>query len=383
MWAEGIEKKKVASLYDERLLDPKGHGGVDSRGRAVESGDKMFNSQGEMNAYDRRDAITQQQKFASLQSKYQRGERKAAPMYTQQEKQLIVEAAFGGDEAERMKFGAEMIPLILDRLDYEGFIRQVLKTHEVAQGQIISYEKDVNVPALVIQEDGQTIGTVVKGNRVIPPEFWVTAFPKINMAEIAKRQYDIVDRTHDKATFQIMLQEDRQGIRELYQAATVENSAVTISSSLNKTVLEALQYEVERHRLIVDKFIINRAELGDFKKNINSMDYDPITSRDILLTGIFATMWGVNIFVSAGVDENGLQNVSVPEGIVFAVTEGRYIGAMPIRIPLTMLPADQFVMGNFQYGYLFGEMIGQVVLNPRSCAIGIKSTATIPGWLSA
>lgn len=387
MWANNMAKKKIASTvndtYSEELMEPKSYGGTNSNGTEQKSKQAMFNASGEMNAYDRHDALTQQQKFAGLRDKYQRPGKQAESFYTPDQKQQIVEAAFAGDESERMRFGAEMIPLILNRLDYEGFIRQVLKTHEVAQGQIISYEKDIDVAALVIQEDGQTIGYQVKGNRVIPPEFWVTAYPKINMAEIAKRQFDIVDRTHDKATFQIMLQEDRQGLRELYQASTQLNSQVNITSSVNKTVLETLQVEVERHRLLVDKFIMNRAELGDFKKNINSLDYDPITSRDVLLTGIFATIWGVNIFISAGVDEDGKQNYSVPEGIIFAVTEGRYLGAMPVRIPLTMLPADQFMFGKFQYGYLFGEMIGQAILNPRAVSMGVKSTATVPSWLSA
>lgn len=380
MWADGIEKKKVASLYtDERLLNPKAYGGVSASGQKIASKNDMFDSKGELNAYDTKDAITQQQRFAEIRDKYQR--KATGSFYSPEEKQRIVESVFSGDEADRQRFGAEMIPLVLDRLDYEGFIRQVFKTHEVGQGQIISYEKDINVTALVIQEDGQTVETVVKGNRVFPPEFWVTAFPKINMAEIARRQYDIVDRTHDKATFQIMLQEDRAGLALLYGASSLENNQISISSAINKTVLETLQYEVERHRLLVDKFIMNRAELGDLKKNINAIDYDPITSRDILLTGIFASIWGINIFISAGVDEQGLQNVSVPEGVVFAVTEGRYLGAMPVRISLTMLPADAFVFGKFQYGYLFGEMIGQTVLNARSVACGIKSGATIPAWM--
>ncbi|MFA5153414.1 MAG: HK97-fold major capsid protein [Clostridia bacterium] len=376
---EKKEIKKVASNQDERLLHPKAFGGTDSTGREKHaSKEDMFDSKGELNAYDKKDAITQQEKFASLREQY----KKSGSFYSMDEKQRIMEAAFGGNEEERMRFGAEMIPLILDRLDYEGFIRQVFKTHEVAQGQIISYEKDINVTALVIQEDGQTVECVVKGNRVFPAEYWVTAFPKINMAEIAKRQFDIVDRTHDKATFQIMLQEDRNGLRELYQSSNLENSRITISSSINKSVLESMQYEVERHRLICDKFLMNRAELGDFKRNINSMDYDPITSRDMLLTGIFGNIWGVNIFISAGVDEAGIQNVSVPEGMVFAVTEGRYLGAMPVRISLTMLPADQFVFGKFQYGYLFGEMIGMAILNPRAVACGIKTGATVPQWMS-
>ncbi len=150
----------------------------------------MFDAKGELNAYDKRDAVTQQEHFAGLRGQYQkRAEDKS--FYTPDEKQRVLEAAFSGDQAEFMKFGAEMIPLILDRLDYEGFIRQVYRTHELAPGQINSYEKDVNVAALVINEDGSTIETLVKGNRIFPPEFMVTANPKINIVEIAQRQYDL------------------------------------------------------------------------------------------------------------------------------------------------------------------------------------------------
>ena len=386
MWANNMEKKsiKTASLYGEQLMEPKAFGGVNTAGKTAESKEHMFDASGNINAYDRKDAITQQEKFASLQSRYQRRAGKQASMYTPAEKQNIVDSVFASNNAdERLRFGAEMVPLILDRLDYEGFIRQVFRVHELAQGQINSYEKDVNVSAMVIQEDGQTIETIVKGNRIFPPEFMVTANPKITISEIAQRQYDIVDRTHDKTTFQIQLTEDRMGLRQLYQSATLENSLINVTSSVNKSVLESLQYEVERWRLMVDKFIMNRAELGDLKKNINAIDYDPITSRDVLLTGIFGNIWGVNIFISAGQDEQGVESVSVPEGVIFAVTEPRYLGTMPIRVNLTVLPADQFVFGQPMYGWLFAEQIGMAVINGRSVAVAQKSSAVIPSWLTA
>ena len=386
MWANNMEKKsiKTASLYGEQLMEPKAFGGVNTAGKTAESKEHMFDASGNINAYDRKDAITQQEKFASLQSRYQRRAGKQASMYTPAEKQNIVDSVFASNNAdERLRFGAEMVPLILDRLDYEGFIRQVFRVHELAQGQINSYEKDVNVSAMVIQEDGQTIETIVKGNRIFPPEFMVTANPKISISEIAQRQYDIVDRTHDKTTFQIQLTEDRMGLRQLYQSATLENSLINVTSSVNKSVLETLQYEVERWRLMVDKFIMNRAELGDLKKNINAIDYDPITSRDVLLTGIFGNIWGVNIFISAGQDEQGVESVSVPEGVIFAVTEPRYLGTMPIRVNLTVLPADQFVFGQPMYGWLFAEQIGMAVINGRSVAVAQKSSAVIPSWLTA
>ena len=387
MWSDKMEKKQVklanvADKYDERLLNPKAYGGELSNGRKIASAGDMFNSKGEINAYSKQDVVYQQEHFSALQSKYQRTPNKTASFYSPEEKQRIIEAAMTGPDGFR-KFGEAMIPLVIDRLDYEGFIRQVYRVHELAPGQINSYEKDVNVAAIVTNIDGQTIETIAKGNRVFPPEFAITANPRISIQEIAQRQYDIVDRTHDKTTFQIMLKEDRQGLRELYQSSTLENSQIDLSTTLDKTGLETLQLQVERHRLLVDKFLMNRAELGDFKKNVNSLDYDPVTSRDLLLTGIFGSIWGINIFVSAGVDEQGIENVSVPAGCVFAVTEGRYLGAMPIRINLSIFNADQFVNKQLEYGWLFAEIISQCVLNPRAIAVGTKTGTVLPAWLTA
>jgi hypothetical protein len=171
-------------------------------------------------------------------------------------------------------------------------------------------------------------------------------------------------------------------MRELYQASTVENSPLYLTGALGKEALENLQLQVERHRLQVEKFIMNRQEFGDLKKAMNAMDFDPMTSRDFLLTGIFGSIWGIDIFVTAGVDERGLENVSVPPGVVFAVTGGRTLGVMPIRINLQVLPADQFVFGKPKYAWLFVEQISMAVLNPRSVAVAIKQTASVPAWLT-
>lgn len=383
MWAKNMEKAEIRkkASYDNLFEGEKAYGGVNSDGKEIDSKDDLFDSKGTLNAYDKKDAVAQQMRFASVKERYAL-RKKTSSFYTASEKEAILEAAFSGGDAERLRFGAAMIPLIIDRLDYEGFIRQVFRTHEVPQGQIISYEKDVNVAAIIIQEDGQTVSAVSKGNRVFVPEFMITCAPRISLAEIAQRQFDIVDRTHDKATFQIMFQEDRAGLKALYQASTTENTQIAVTSTLDKTFIENIVHEVERHRLLVDKIIMNRQELGDLRKNINAMEYDPETSRDVLMTGIFGSIWNYNIFISAGVDEPGIQNVAVPAGMIFAVAEPRYLGAMPVRIGLRVMPADQFINNKVEYGWLFVEQIGMVVVNPRAVSVGVKTGVTAPAWMS-
>lgn len=382
MWSDKIKRATITPAEaKEKLENPQGFGGVSSSGKPIESKEAMFDSKGTINAYDKTDAMYQVEKFAGLRDRYQHRS-KSGSFYSPQEKQRIVEMAFNEDPANRTKFAAAMVPLILERLDYEGFGRQVLMTHEVPQGQIISYEKDINIAATVIQEDGQTVEARIRGDRVFPPTFTITANPRIPLDEIYQRQFDIVDRTHDKALFQIMMKEDRAILRALYEASNIENTQIAITSSVSKSVVEVMAHEVERHRLLVDKFIMNRQELGDLRKNINAIDFSPEISRDVLMTGIFGQIYGYNIFISAGVDEPGKENVSVPPGMVFAVTAGQTLGAMPIRMGLQVMPADQYVNNKPEVGFMFVENVGVAVLNSRAVSVGIKSGISVPKWMT-
>jgi hypothetical protein len=96
---------------------------------------------------------------------------------------------------------------------------------------------------------------------------------------------------------------------------------------------------------------------------------------------MLATFWGKPILVGAGVDRPGQDNNAIPKGMVWATTEGRYLGYMPIRLELQATQADKFLMGEFKYSWLFGEYIGMIVTNPRAVACGIKSGAVIPAWM--
>jgi hypothetical protein len=64
----------------------------------------------------------------------------------------------------------EVHPLIT-ALELYSISGQSLKVHVAEHGEIFYCEKDSNAAALIIHEDGQTIETVTKGNRVFPAEF--------------------------------------------------------------------------------------------------------------------------------------------------------------------------------------------------------------------
>jgi hypothetical protein len=78
-WAEGMNtmdvtasaaKKIPSQVIDERVYDAKSYGGTNSNGKKYASSERMFNAAGELNASDKRDALSQLQHFASLRSQY-------------------------------------------------------------------------------------------------------------------------------------------------------------------------------------------------------------------------------------------------------------------------------------------------------------------------
>jgi len=364
--------------YRRKLANLRAYAGHDSADREIESREPMFNKRGEVNAWDKKDLFNQMEKFQRLRERYPARYLREGANYSLEDQQRILEQAMATPQ-NWLKFGQEMVPLILRELDYEGFIRNVFFTHNVSFGKIIKYEKDINVTALVVADDGQAIESRVKGTRVFPPEFGVTSQPIISLKEIAIRDYDVVDRARDKATFQIMLKEDRNGLRLLYQGSQIENNIINIAGSVTKNTIESIVHEVEKWGLIVDKLIMNRTEFGELRASMNAMDYDPLTSREAWLTGIFTNFWGMKVMVVAGQSETRL---SVPSGMIFAVTAPRFLGGMGIRQELQAYPADRFILGEAARGFLFYELIAQALVNPRAVAVGMKPSTVIPAWMT-
>jgi len=80
-----------------------------------------------------------------------------------------------------------------------------------------------------------------------------------------------------------------------------------------------------------------------------------------LLTGLYGSIFGADILVSK----------IVPPGTVFAVTDGEFLGVMPIRQDIEVLPADE--PKRLSLGWVASEIIGLAIVNPRGVAAGKKS----------
>jgi hypothetical protein len=367
-----------ASRQDEQSFDPSGqfnpqaYGGEQWRNgiqQAVpDPRQRMFDKSGQINAQSDKDALMQIKHLLQNSvgaAKVAHSHRQASQMMTEERRQVL--AAAVQDPEGFAILGQELLLPIKDLVDYEGWTRKVYRVRPLAQGELFRIAKDVRATAWTIGQDGQGIEARLYGRYVTPSEFKIGSFPTVDIEEIYQMNYDVLDRAQSTARQEIELEEDKRGLALIDTASQTVN-AVTSFSTLGVAAFEDVRFQVERHRLVVEKFLINRQELSDVVKTM-SAQVDPVTERELILAGYIGSFLNAVIVTSAG---TGVEEV-VPAGDFYAVTGPEYMGEMGIRVELFSEPFNMFSQMRFVKGWAFGEIVGFVISNARACAKGTKA----------
>lgn len=372
-----LSSKEQERVYDEGgNFNPVAYGGEETRDgirQAVGStklSNRMFDKSGEINAYDNQDAMQQiayllqnVTKKASPGSFY----REASTEMDADDRRKVLASAMQDPTGEGFAIvGQELLLPIKDIIDYEGWARKVYRVRPLAQGELFRIAKDVRATAWVVGQDGQSIESRLHGRFIQPSEFKVTAFPTVDIEDIYQMNYDVLDRAQDTARQEIELEEDKRGLSLLDRAARTVN-ADTIFATLGISAFEDVRFQVERHRLMVEKFLINRQELSDIVKTMSTA-VDPVTERELILAGYIGNILNAQIITAAG---TGVEEV-VPAGTFYAATGSEYLGEMGVRVELFSEPFNMFSHRRLVKGWAFGEIIGFGIPNARAVARGTK-----------
>lgn len=331
----------------------------------------MFNSKGEINASSLADVAVQLAKYAEiLNSNAPSNTSLSGANVSEDIADELVTRALQTQEGKLVLAQAMANP-IRKNLDYQGIGRRALVVDPVGQGALATYEQDIDVAAVVISSNGTGPESRVFGGRVVVPEFEIFANPTVRIAEVKRRRFNIIDRAVQKARQEIMAQEDANLFAALDAAASVENSLVDLADAgLLKRDLVALKQQVDHWDLVTTKYFMNINEFTDILKwgsgggqGTGGGDFDPVTMREVLQTGLYGHIWGADIMVSK----------IVPPGTVYACADPEFVGVMPIRQDIEVLPADE--PRQLKLGWVVSEIIGLAIVNPRGVAAGRKSVS--------
>lgn len=269
------------------------------------------------------------------------------------QKEAVIQAALETPEG-RVALAQAMVEPIKRALEYQAIGRKLLLVDELPQGALARYEKDVASVAHVIGRRGAVPDRITEGEEVLVPTFEIAANPQIRLSEIKARRYYIVDRAQMKAKEAIQKLEDTE-ILNAINSAVRTTQVVTQTGDLNIASLNYAFSLIESHDLTVAKIVMHPQQYADVRLFGRDV-YDEATRRDVLMSGLFGHLWTADIHVSH----------RVTPGSVYLLAPAEYVGAIPVRQDISVLPADN--PKELRIGWVIYEELGIVVINDYAIA---------------
>lgn len=262
--------------------------------------------------------------------------------------------------AGRHKLAASMTQPLRLRRDYMAVGRRTFLVESLPDGALPIYDKDPDVTAYVVGEEGENILAITKPRRVIFPLFEIASNPEIPLTQIKERRFDLIERSQELARSQIQAAEDERVFAVLDAIATAgfdsiaggENPDVPVVAPISGAVLADAFALIERHDLRVARVFMNARDYADLRKFGRDI-LDTESQRELLKTGLMGTLWGAQIIVSR----------LVPFGTVYVCCEPENFGRMPVRTELTVLSADDPKARTI--GFSVFENLGIGAFNPK------------------
>lgn len=277
-----------------------------------------------------------------------------------QQRQIIAKYITSGQG--RSRIAASFTQPLRARRDYQSVARRAYYVENLLDGQLALWDKDADVPAYVVGEEGQNIVSVQKPKRVNIPLFEISANPKIPFTTIKEKRFDVLERSLDLARSNIMVTEDRYSFAVMdacAEDATAPNPTIDVTGNLTSNALIDAKASIDRNDIRVANIFMNARDYNDLLK-WDRDSLDPVTQASLLKNGLMATIWGANIITSR----------VVPEGTVYVCGEAEFFGRIPVRTDITVLSADDPT--NRMVGFSVFENIGILLYNPLAlCKIDI------------
>ncbi len=315
-----------------------------------------FNENGVVNASSKKEALDQLMAYAqALATGPESNSPAGAPSVSDQEKEALLMKALSSERG-KIALAQAMANPIRRNLDYQGVGRKALRVDPLPQGALAVYDKDIDVNAVVISSNGAVPESRIKGDRISVPEFEVVSNPTVRIAEVKRRRFNVIDRAQQRARQEIQAQEDANIFAALDFSSDIENDVVAGTvSTLEKEKLADLYAEVDKWDLITARIFMNIKTFSGFR-TFDQVSFDPVTQREVLQTGLFGRLWTADIIVSK----------VVPASTVYACADADFVGPMPIRQDIEVLPADE--PKQLKLGWVVNELIGIAIANARGVA---------------
>jgi hypothetical protein len=249
-----------------------------------------------------------------------------------------------------------MIKPLRSERDYSSVARKAYLVEQLPDGTLPIYDRDPDVVAYVVGEEGENILSVAKPSRVLFPLFEIAANPEIPISQIKERRYDLVTRAQTLAKTHIQEEEDTRSFAVMDAAATDvtnPNADILVTAPVISDSLADAFAEIEEHDIRVARIFFNARDYADIRKFDRDI-LDIESQANLLNTGLQAVLWGAQLIVSK----------IVPAGVIYVCGEAELFGRIPVRTELTVLSADS--PRDRVIGFSVFEMLGMGIHNAKA-----------------
>lgn len=217
-----------------------------------------------------------------------------------------------------------------------GLARKLFSFRGLQQGEMVNMALDViavaayvhTCPSEDVKKPSVTLLLPANHGRYAPlVSFKLISAPKLGIETPSR---DVLECAAATGFQEVTRDEDRAAIR-LFNTIAPKVELVGGPTAKN---LKLLRTEVEKHRLVMRWVVLNRKRVADVIAGDLAEELEPVTSRALLLQGIYATWFGAFITAGGGL---GLQEVVAPN-TAYAVTDHEYLGYSGQRVQLFAEP---------------------------------------------
>lgn len=273
---------------------------------------------------------------------------------TNEQKEYLISKALETEEG-RVALAQAMANPIRVSLDYQGVGRKLVVVDPLPQGALPVYDKDVDARAFVLSKRGQVPDQIIEGDRIQVPTFEIVSYPQVRFSQVKERRFNVIDRAQQRAKSDIMAVEDAEIFALIDAAAQAVNPVTTATGGLTREALTRAFQEIEKHDLVVTKIVMNASAFADIRA-WGQNEFDPVTQHEVLQTGLFGHLWTADILISK----------KVPMNTVYVLADPEFVGVMPIRQDIQVIPADK--PEELRLGWVIYEEIGLAVVNSLAVA---------------
>jgi hypothetical protein len=340
------------------------------------STEPFFGSNGQLNASNNKDLITQFgamfQAVASGQITFNQDvnsnvEVANAPTLAERRSHFI-DAYRDRTSSKWAEMGSSIGAVLYETVQREGFARRFLYRADLQQGNDprinIRFE---NVTAIVASGPAAFSPQLVRQRYLTPPEFYIEANPRVEEKEITRGASDLLDDVFSKSQEQIMVQEDKLWKQMADATVGLANNLTILAGGLTPTNLATFRLQVAQWGLPTENLVMSPYGWSDIVGNASAWGnlFDPVTHYEIIQTGYIGRLLGMGITTDGFRDP--LQQVLGPNDL-YTISAPVNHGFYTDRGPVEAHPVDSYPQGVPSRGWFMFEVLSAGISNARSVA---------------